>query len=58
MKKRLQRPTKPKRGRSITRRTKLDATAEEVAQAMFAAARASPRDQAKRRYDSIEEDER
>ena len=57
MKKRLQRPTppekptKPKLGRPITRRIKLDGTPEEVAQAMFAAARAkNPPDPQRRRF--------
>ena len=49
MKKRLQRPTKPKLGRPITRRIKLDATPEEVAQAMFAAAKAENPPDPKRR---------
>ena len=63
MKKRLQRPapperpTKPKLGRPITRRIKLDATPEEVAQAMFAAARAkNPPDPSIRRFNKPEED--
>ena len=49
MKKRLQRPTKPKLGRPITRRIKLDATPEEVAHAMFAAAKAENPPDPKRR---------
>lgn len=65
MKKRLQRPTpperptKPKRGRPITRRIKLDAPPEEVAQAMFAAARAkNPPDPPIRRFNKPEEEEK
>ena len=64
MKKRVQRPTdperptKPKLGRPITRRIKLDATPEEVAQAMFAAAKAeNPPDPSIRRYNKPEEEE-
>lgn len=64
MKKRLQRPTppekptKPKRGRPITRRIKLDATPEEVAQAMFRAAKAkNPPDPQRRRFNRPETEE-
>ena len=64
MKKRLQRPTapekptKPKLGRPITRRIKLDATPAEVAQAMFAAARkANPPDPSIRRFNKPEDGE-
>ena len=64
MKKHLQRPTppekptKPKLGRPITRRIKLDATPEEVAQAMFAAARKkNPPDPSIRLFNKPEEEE-
>ena len=57
MKNRLQRPTdperptKPKVGRPIPRRIKLDATPEEVARAMFAAAKVkNPPDQSIRLF--------
>ena len=63
-KKRLQRPTpperptKPKLGRPVTRRIKLDATPEEVAQAMFAAAKAeNPPDPKRRIYNRPEDEE-
>ena len=52
-----EKPTKPKLGRPITRRIKLDATPEEVAQAMFAAARAkNPPDPSIRRFNKPEEE--
>ena len=53
-----ERPTKPKLGRPITRRIKLDATPEEVAQAMFAAAKAeNPPDPSIRLFNKPEEEE-
>lgn len=53
-----ERPTKPKLGRPITGRIKLDATAEVAAEAIFAAARAeNPPDPKRRIYNKPEDEE-